>query len=107
MKKSWRILFICVIAALLAVGGGSSDDTTQGASMPEFLFSYPDNWRNTRNEAGLDYEWNVIQNERGIEINYYSLDGGFGSPYYGGNKILNCVHITKVCETNGSIGRFA
>lgn len=47
-----------------------------------------------------DYEWDVLQNDRGVEINYYSLDLGFGSQYYDGNKVMDYVHITRVCDAD-------
>lgn len=74
--------------------------TTKGSSMPEFSIDYPSNWSIKSEETQSNYEWDVLQNERGIEISYYSSDYGFGSQYYGGDKILDAVHITKVADAS-------
>lgn len=63
---------------------------------PEFSFIYPSNWRITKEESNLDYEWDVLENDRGVEINYYENNKGFGSQYYGGYYTMRYAKIEKV-----------
>ena len=79
---------------------GMSTYTTKSSSMPEFAFDYPDNWSVKSEELQSNYEWDVLQNARGVEISYYFSDYGFGSQYYGGNKVMDYVHITKVSDSD-------
>lgn len=79
---------------------GMNTYTTRDTSMPEFSIDYPNNWSIKSEEVQSNYEWDVLQNARGVEISYYSSDYGFGSQYYGGNKVMDYVHITKVCDAD-------
>ena len=79
---------------------GMNTYTTRDTSMPEFAIDYPNNWSIKSEEVQSNYEWDVLQNARGVEISYYSSDSGFGSQYYGGNKVMDYVHITKVCDAD-------
>lgn len=79
---------------------GLNTYTTKDTSMPEFVIDYTSNWSIKSEEVQSNYEWDVLQNERGVEINYYSSDYGFGSQYYGGANVLNYVHITKVADSS-------
>lgn len=83
---------------------GSADGwityTTKDTSMPELAIDYPDSWSVKSEEMQSDYERDVLQNERGIEISYYSSEYGFGSQYYGGANVIHWVHITKVADAS-------
>lgn len=61
---------------------GMNTYTTRDTSMPEFAIDYPNNWSIKSEEVQSNYEWDVLQNTRGVEISYYSSDYGFGSQYY-------------------------
>lgn len=73
---------------------------TKDSSMPEFAIDYPDNWSIKDEEAQSNGEWSLIQSERGIKINFYSSDVGFGNQFYGGDKVLKSVHITKASDAD-------
>ena len=47
-----------------------------------------------------DYEWDVLKNQRGVQITYYLSNTGFGSQYYGDGQILLDAHITKAADTS-------
>lgn len=66
---------------------------------PEFALDYPDNWKIVKEELEGDYEWIVLENDRGVQINYYQSNNGFGSPYYGGADTLVYANITKAADS--------
>lgn len=72
--------------------------TTKHGSTPAFVMDYPETWFVGQEEMDRDYEWDVLKNNRGVEINYYSSKIGFGSQYYGGNYEMQYAHITKVAD---------
>lgn len=69
-----------------------------GISCPEFTFEYSDNWKISQEELESEYEWDILENERGVKINYYQSNSGFGSQFYGGDSILRYARITKVAD---------
>lgn len=73
--------------------------TTKASNMPTFSINYSDNWKVSQEEMRGEYEWDILSNDRGVNITYYSSEMGFGSQYYGGNYELNSAHITKVADS--------
>lgn len=71
---------------------------------PEFTFEYSDNWKISKEELETDYEWDVLTNERGVEFNYYQLNGGFGSQYYGGGYTMRYAKVSKIAESSFTPG---
>lgn len=64
---------------------------------PEFTFEYSDHWKVSKEELQAEYEWDVLENERGVEIHYYESNYGFPT-YDGGGYTLRCAKITKVAD---------
>lgn len=81
-------------------GNGTDTYTTKHGSTPTVAVDYPKTWFVDREEMNQDYEWDVIKNKRGVEINYYSSKTGFGSQYYGGYYEMDYAHITKVADAS-------
>lgn len=73
-------------------------------SCPTFSFDYSDDWSVESEELEIDYEWDVISNERGVNINYYDSVYGFGSQYYGGHYEMQYAEITKVADCSFTPG---
>ena len=61
-----------------------------------FHLSYPRSWKLITEDKTDEFDFCVLENSRGIKINCYVTKNGPGSQYYGGNYILENVHITKV-----------
>lgn len=65
---------------------------------PEFAFEYSDNWKISQEELDMNHEWNILENERGVTVNYYESNQGFDSQYYGGGYTMRYAKITKVAD---------
>lgn len=72
----------------------------QSIKYPVFTLNYSDNWKISQEELGADYERSAIKNERGVTVEYWQNDIGFGSPYYGGGYTLSYAKITKVADSS-------
>lgn len=76
--------------------------TTKASDMPTFTMQYPENWSIENQEIEKGSEYDVLSNGKGLTITYESSDEGFGGQYYGGDKTLYSVHITKVADASFS-----
>ncbi|MGN0342903.1 MAG: hypothetical protein ACI4DO_08925 [Roseburia sp.] len=82
---------------------------TKDNRMPVFSIDYPDNWsiqKELISENDEEYEYDVLGNDQGVTISYYSLGVGFGSEYYGGAGTLDYACITKVADSSFEPGSY-
>ena len=79
---------------------GKKTYTTKADAIPSISMDYPESWHVDSEDIDRDYEWDVLKNQRGVQITYYLSNTGFGSQYYGGGQILLDAHITKAADTS-------
>lgn len=80
----------------LSSGGLNNVYTTKDNNVPIFRINYSDNWKVEQEDMEEDHEWDILSNDRGVEINIYSMESGFESQYSGGGYIMQYAHCTKV-----------
>lgn len=75
---------------------------THRAKNPNFgsgySFEYSDQWNIEQEKFDDSMELDVLTNDRGVKFQFYELDNGFGSQYYGGAYEMRYAKMEKVAE---------